>query len=308
MSPSCQPEVDEILAWCASVLGPLEALSDHTREHPDERVTIFRLQANSGDFILKLLPDPAHWDSEVHGYERWADAFGTFAPRLIAVREDDPRAILISALPGLVLEEVRLPETQMLDVWRCAGKALRGLHTLEAGPFFGPLRRDGSPRGERTEDARDYISGELERWTERGLRIACLLPDELAVVQAARERIPAFAGERPTACHRDYCPANWLVDERGQFRGVIDFEFTYWDVRAADFTRYPGWEWIDHPERITAFFEGYGRALTPAEEQQRLVCHVQYALGAVVWGMENDYLGFAVEGRRAFQRLKETVT
>ena len=35
---------------------------------------------------------------------------------------------------------------------------------------------------------------------------------------------------------------------------------------------------------------------------------VQYALAAVVWGVENDYLGFAAEGRRAFQRLKETLT
>ena len=305
---STEYRMAEVLAWSASVLGHIETLSDHTREHPGERAAITRLRAETGDFILKILPDPDHWHSEVHGYEIWAQAFGTFAPQLIAVREIEPRAILISALPGRVLEDIQISDEQSIGVWRSAGLALRALHSLEPGPFFGPLRRDGSPRGERIEDARDYVSGELERWTERGLRIACLQPEELAVVHAAQERIPAFAGERPTACHRDYCPANWLVDEHGQFRGVIDFSFAYWDVRAADFTRYPGWEWIDHPEWIAAFFDGYGRALTPAEEEQRLVCHVQYALGAVGWGMEISYLGFAAEGRRAFLRLRETLT
>lgn len=306
MSPISQSEHDEIIAWCESVLGSVEVLSDHTREHPGERASITRLRAAVGDAILKFIPDPAHWDSEVHSYEHWAQAFGPFAPRLIAVRENAqsaPGAVLISALPGRVLEDLQISDGQSIEVWRSAGKALRALHSIEPGPFFGPLRRDGSPREEPVAKAQDYVAQELERWTERGLRLDCLLPEELAVVRAAQERTTAFLGERPTACHRDYCPANWLVTDAGEWAGVIDFEFAYWDVRATDFTRYPNWEWIDHPERIAAFFEGYGRALTPAEEEQRLVCHVQYALAAVVWGMENDYFGFAAEGRRAFEHL-----
>jgi hypothetical protein len=85
--------------------------------------------------------------------------------------------------------------------------------------------------------------------------------------------------------------------------GVIDFEFSGWDVGAVDFSRYPNWDWIEHPELAEAFFEGYGHIFTPAEEQQRLVAHVQYALDAVVWGMENSYFGFAADGRKAFKHL-----
>ena len=80
----------------------------------------------------------------------------------------------------------------------------------------------------------------------------------------------AFAGERPVPCHRDYGPANWLVTDDGVWAGVIDFEFAYWDVRVADFSRYPDWEWIHRPNLLDAFFDGYGRRLTPKEEQQRL--------------------------------------
>jgi Ser/Thr protein kinase RdoA (MazF antagonist) len=103
----------------------------------------------------------------------------------------------------------------------------------------------------------------------------------------------------------DYGPANWLVSDEGVWTGVIDFEFAYWDVRVTDFTRYPEWQWIERPDLIEAFFEGYGRAFTPQEEQQRLVSHAQFALSAVVWGLESAYYGFAAEGHQALKRLGE---
>ncbi|RMD60325.1 hypothetical protein D6833_09905, partial [Candidatus Parcubacteria bacterium] len=53
---------------------------------------------------------------------------------------------------------------------------------------------------------------------------------------------------------------------------------------------------------MAAFFKGYGD-LTPAQEQQRLVSHVRYALVAVVWGEDNEYHGFAEEGRKALRHL-----
>jgi hypothetical protein len=49
------------------------------------------------------------------------------------------------------------------------------------------------------------------------------------------------------------------------------------------------------------FFEG--RVFTPQEEQQRLMAHANYALGAIVWGSENAYYGFAKEGRQALEYL-----
>jgi len=133
-----------------------------------------------------------------------------------------------------------------------------------------------------------------------------LSTDELAVVDAALELVPAFEGEPPVPCHRDYYPANWIVGNDGTWAGVIDFEFSQWDVRAADFTRYPDWDWVDRPDLVAAFFEGYG-ALTPAQEHQRSVCLVRYALVAIVWGEDSGYHGFAKEGHTALKHLAKVL-
>jgi len=295
----------EVLAWCAAVLGPIEVVSDTSREHAGLRAAAQRLRLSSGGCYLKIHRDRSHWENEVHAYEQWAPAFGNFAPRLLAVRAEEPVALVISELPGNVLEDVQsdLSREQVRAAWHAAGQALAALHDLAVGEYFGACRRDGTCAGTPVGNARQYISAIIEEQVERGLKSGILNADELAVVRAACALLPAFEGVRPVPCHRDYCPPNWLVSREGAWTGVIDFEFSGWDVRAADFTRYPNWDWIDRPDLAEAFFEGYGRTLTPAEEQQRLVAHTLYTLSAVVWGMENSYFGYAADGRRAFKHL-----
>lgn len=305
--PTTDPSLREVLRWCAVSLGPVEIAADRTREHPGLRAGSLCLRAAAGLYYVKIHHDPLHWASEVHAYEKWAPAFGRYAPSLIAVREEEPLALLITSLPGDVLEGVRLPARQERAAWRDAGRALAGLHNHAVGEFFGPVRRDGSCAGERITDAAAWVDAGFEDWVMRGKRVGALTEHELDVVRFARLLLPAFAGERPTPCHRDYCPANWLITPSGVWAGVIDFEFSYWDVRAADFTRYPEWSWIDHPRWIEAFFEGYGRSFTLIEQQQRLAALVLYALGAVVWGEENDYHGFAGGGRRALETVKRSM-
>lgn len=296
---------DEVLSWCASVLGACEVLEDQSREHPGERATARRVRTREGYCYLKTYPERSHWESEVHAYEQWAPAFGDLAPRLLAVRDEEPLALVISELAGKVLEEVSLPPSQERAVWRRAGAALVALHQLAVGGYFGPSLRNDACAEAPIHDAREYVNRDLDNWIERGTRIGRLNDDDLAIVRSARGLVSALSGEPPIPCHRDYGPANWLVRNDGAWAGVIDFEFARWDVRVADFTRYPDWEWMRRPDLVDAFFVGYGRSLSPKEEQQRLVAHVQYALGAIVWGEENAYHGFAQEGRQALRRLGE---
>jgi Ser/Thr protein kinase RdoA (MazF antagonist) len=243
------------------------------------------------------------WGREVHGYEQWAPAFGAFAPPLLAVHEEEPLALLIGELPGAVLENVQLPVEQEQEAWRTAGRMLTALHDLEHGAFFGPCGRDGAPLGPAISDAVEYVTTDLEREIVKGVRAGYIDDREVAVVRAAQVLTSAFAGERPTPCHRDYCPYNWLVTDDGAWAGVIDFEFAYWDVRVAEFSRYADWEWIHRPDLVAALFDGYGRPLTPREEQQALVARTQYALGAITWGCENGFYGFVEEGRQALAHL-----
>jgi aminoglycoside phosphotransferase len=296
-------KLTEVLAWCASVLGPFEVVSDASREHAGRRAAAHRLRISSGGCYVKIHRDRSHWENEVHAYEQWAPAFGDFSPRLLAVRAEEPLALVISELPGSVLEEVQLTPSQGRAVWRSAGQALAAFHNLAVGEYFGACRRDGTCAGRLVSDARQYVSDIIEEQVQRGLKGGFLSENELAVVRAALDLLPAFEGERPVPCHRDYCPANWLVSRAAIWTGVIDFEFAGWDVRTSDFTRYPNWDWIDRPDLAEAFFEGYGRSLTPKEEQQRLLAHTLYTLSAVVWGMENSYFGFAADGRQALKHL-----
>lgn len=290
-----------LLAWCAPFVGPCEVASGDTRFHG--RSHVLQLETSSGRCFLKVHGQRASWETEVHGYEQWARAFGDAAPRLLGMRDEEPLALLTSELPGTLMKDVQLPGPQELLAWRTAGRALAVLHDLAIGEHFGPCDRAGNSLGTPISDASAYVLAELDRWTADGLRANCLTASEMHIIQAARTLAPAFEGERPIPCHRDYCPYNWLVTSDGAWAGVIDFEFAYWDVRVADFTRYPGWEWLTRPDLIDALFEGYGRALTPTEEQQRLMAHVQYAVAAIVWGCENSFHGFAAEGREALRRL-----
>lgn len=296
------------------MLGPVEIAADFSRAHPGERTGALRLRTDAGLCVLKILNDPASWQREVHAYRRWAPAFGTHAPRLLAARQEPPRAVLLTALPGQILEELRLSPAQEQAIWRQAGAALPALHEAAVGQFFGFCQQDGTPAQAAMSDAAmsdavGFVGAELEEWTRRGRECGGLTGPEQAVVAAAQARLSAFADEPALPCHRDYGPANWLVTDDGQWAGVIDFEFSRWDVRASDFTRYPSWEWLARPDLLDAFFDGYGSASSrpfgPADAQQRLICHVLYALSAVAWGRENEYFGFEREGHLALQKLAQ---
>jgi len=298
-----QTEMDTVLDWCTSVLGPVEVLSDHSKAHGGHESSTRRLRTPLGRCYLKLHRTRAHWHNEVHAYERWAGAFGDSAPRLLAVRDEAPLALVISELPGKIVEHTTLPASQERVVWRAAGAALVALHDLGPGECFGPCLRDGTCAEANPRDAREYLSQRLESQMERGIQTGYINAEELATVRTAYDLIPAFEGELPIPCHRDYCAANWLVSTEGTWAGVIDFEFAYWDVRVADFSRDPDWAWVRRPDLVDAFFKGYGRALTPTEEQQLLVARAEYALGAILWGHDHAFYGFEQEGREALAHL-----
>lgn len=292
----------ELLNWCRTKVGPCELLVDDLRLHG--RTSVCRLRTTWGHCFLKIYADSQYWSCEVHAYEAWSSAFGSRCPELLAVRTEFPLALLVSELPGRSMSEAILTREQQEEAWFTAGHYLAALHALDVGTFFGPCGRNGEPLTEPVVNAQIYVEKELNSWKERGQKANCLSRRELAVVQEACDQLSsAFAGECPVPCHRDYCPVNWLVDAAGDWLGVIDFEFAYWDVRVADFSRYPEWEWIHQPHLLQALFRGYGKRPGTREEMQLLLAHVQYALAAVVWGHEAEFYGFADEGRQALALL-----
>lgn len=296
-------ELDKALDWCTSVLGPVKVMSDHSKSHGGHESATRRLHASIGFCYVKVHHSRSHWGNEVHAYQRWAGAFGDFAPRLLAVRDEEPLALIVSELPGQIVENTRLAPSRKRAVWRAAGAALVALHDLGTGECFGPCWGDATDAETLAWDAREYVSNRFNSQIERAVHGGYLNDDELATIHAACNLMPAFKGERPIPCHRDYCAANWLVSKGGTWAGVIDFEFACWDVRVADFSRDPDWSWIRRPELFEAFLEGYGHPFTPKQKQQLLVAHAEYALSAILWGRDHSFHGFEQEGRESLAHL-----
>lgn len=295
--------IKQALAWAAATLGPVTVLSDRSKEHGGHVSATTRIAAPVGACYLKIHDSPVHWHNEVHAYEQWATVFGDLAPRLLAVRDDEPLALVVSEVPGQVVEGLALPPAQEQAIWRSAGAALVALHHLEPGAGFGPCLRDGTPAEVQPPDAVAYVGQRFTTAIERAVQGHYITADELTTLQVATDLIPAFAHERPVPCHRDYCAANWLVSATGVLTGVIDFEFAHWDVRMADFSRDPDWHWIHRPDLMDAFFAGYGHPLTAVETRQLLVARAEYALSAITWGRYNAFYGFEQEGRAALVHL-----
>lgn len=295
-------ELATLLPWCATTLGPVAVLSEHSKPHGGHESSTYRLQSATGLCYLKVHQSRAHWHNEVHAYTHWAHAFGNQAPHLLAVHDVEPLALVISEVSGQIVEATQLSLTQECAVWRAAGDALVALHHLASGPGFGPCLRDGSYAGSAVA-AEVYVAAKLSRQIERAVTGGYLHSGELPLLESALAHVSVFAGEDPIPCHRDYCAANWLVDPDGKWCGVIDFEFSQWDLWVADFCRDPDWSWVRRPDLIEAFFEGYGRTLTACEAQQLFIARVEYALGAIVWGRDNAFFGFAREGHAALAHL-----
>lgn len=298
-------EMQLALDWCTATLGPVAVIADHSKEHGGHESSTCHLHTSNGDYYLKVHQTPAHWHNEVHAYEQWAGAFGDFAPRLVAVHDQAPRALIVSKLPGQIVEHAALSRSQERAVWRTAGAALVAFHNLTPGPYFGSCLRDGSCAETFPHNAAEYIAQRFKNQLDRAILGNYINADEASMLHVAYALTPTFEDEHPVPCHRDYCAANWLVNATGVWTGVIDFEFARWDVRVADFSRDPNWNWIHRPDLLDAFLAGYGRPLNPTEQQQWLVARAEYALSAILWGRDYAFYGFEREGHDALIHLAD---
>jgi len=295
--------MNDALRWAESVLGEITVVSDRSREHPGLASSVCRLETGDRGCYLKVHQDAPSWNREVHALEQWSPAVDGFAPELLGAKVETPLALIVDELPGVCAEDAELTAEQEKAVWHTAGKALARLHGSRTGERFGPCLRDGTPVGDVCADAERAVRDRLsERMSvaERGKYVS---GEELEILRVALAMTGAFSGKTPVPCHRDYCTANWIVGEDGQWKGAIDFEFSAWDVWVADLSRFAGWEWMLRPELVDALLDGYGRVLSSADKRQILVGHAEYALAMIVWGRDNSYFGSEREGHEALAHL-----
>ncbi len=237
--------------------------------------TVLELSHDDVHYIVKA-GDHAdhHLARELRAHEQWLEPWTSrgVAPRLIHA-DGEAKILLREHLDGHLVEGA--PEDVRCDTYAQAGRLLALLHgqlsrvdeTYEANANATTLRWLESPHAIAARDV-SRVRAEVASW-----------PTPVSVVV-------------PT--HGDWQPRNWLV-HNGEVR-VIDFGRA--DVRPAftDLTRLAAQQFRGHPERESAFLEGYGG--DPREPDAWRREQLRAAVSTTAWAHQVSNSSFERQGLR----------
>lgn len=276
-----------LLDLCRATLGSITGTRFVGWDHGESLIWEVSSAARERSF-MKAHRQEVKFRQELHAYRRYGLALSGSVPKLLAQREQEPWALLLSALPGVPLETLQLDTTAELDAHRQAGQLLARLHDQPV-----------SDTSLLTPD--EAFAVRLEQWSARA---DGLIDDESVqwVSKQVHEALPLLRGLQRVPCHRDYTPRNWLW--RNGKLSLIDFEHSRPDLWFLDLERLWAGLWLERPDLREAFLAGYGRK--PSETEERLLERLG-ALGAlttIVWAHEHDDADFEAQGRSKLMRLK----
>ena len=239
--------------------------------------------------FLKVFKQPRKFVQERRAYREWLPQLDA-TPNLLG-ESASLSALLVSAVPGQNVDDVLLTSGEKLETYRQAGVFLRSLHTL---PFTDdnpvPLLEDYRQRAKTWLARADgLLEPDLIAWvTERAAEAADLL-GELNPV-----RVP---------CHRDYTARNWLVDlADGVKLSVVDFEHSRPDFWLFDTERL--YTKIGGTPPESAFWQGYGHALSDVEKRLLETYGSLVALSTSVWAIEHGDKAYELENRARLNELR----
>ncbi len=249
--------------------------------------------ADGGRAVLKLHGAAGKHRREVSAYRAWGPPLAPELPRLLAVRDAPPRAIVLEALPGRAASDVAAlhggaSDAHAPSVHAAAGRWLARLHRLPPDAAgIDPLPLEGAYR-RRADAAVRRASAALDPVTRR------------AVEALLAATVPMLAGRPRVPCHRDFTPRNWLV-EGGRWIAALDLEHARVDLAEADLTRLASGAWTARPGLRAAFVAGYRAAGGPADPDAPWLPGLRAldAVATIGWAARHDDASLASEGRAA---------
>ena len=266
--PSVSPDPVHI-AYFEGVFG---AVTAWRRVAPNSEQATLWLGMNGTEplGVLKLYRPPEGAARERRAYREWAPALGPWTASFHGGPEADPGAILLGYLPGETATFASSPA-----VFEAAGRFAARLHGLahqDLDPV--PLVQALHQRLAATR-------------TRGGIQDAAVHDAVEALIDSGE-----FGARVP--CHRDLAPWNWRVDA-GCLR-VLDFGQSRPDTWLMDLVKLVvAWT----PTQETAFFSGYGRALSPGETRALTALVGLHGIGSVQWGLRHEQARPKAEGERA---------
>ena len=280
-----------LIAFATRVLGAVDLIADYSWGH--RMSSVIRLRDSTGaDWFLKQHRDRERYLTEVSAYHCWVPALGNRAPRLRAT-EDSLQAVILSALPAV-------PSAWPVDFAEldATGRAEEALVHHGAGAL---LRRfhDGQP----VLAWDDFAAAKADEFDQLVPFAAGLLTSrDLTEARSQVAELASLPCPGKVACHRDYTPRNWLVDDAASVY-VVDFEWSRQDVWLSDLARLHLDIWAARPDLQDAFMSGYGRELTGADHAILHGCAVLTGVWLLVKAHETHQPSFEDGSRKALQRL-----
>ncbi|WP_243088153.1 aminoglycoside phosphotransferase family protein [Streptomyces sp. 891-h] len=236
---------------------------------------------------MKVHQSDRFHEREVDAYRTWVPRLGAAAPRLV-VTDSRLRAVVVTAAPGRPLHgavALRPPEEQQ-DLFRRIGALAAAIHRsapAQSAPTDGDIRL-----------------GKVERHL-RGAH-PHLHPGDENFLRALVEH----AGELPVLecvpMHGDFQLRNFLYAEDGSL-AVIDFERSEPGPAIRDLVRLSD-AWAGRPDLYNAFLTGYGRKLTPVEEERLAIDSALDALSGIQYGAAHGDPELLERGPRTLARLR----
>ncbi|MGI8901108.1 MAG: phosphotransferase enzyme family protein, partial [Nocardioides sp.] len=235
---------DALSEWVHQIVGEhsMVEVSPQTVHKAASSQRVVEILGSTGSrWFAKQVADAKSWRAEVHAYRNWVPALSGHAPSLRAA-DADLSTILVTALPGGPVD------TGDAEVHHRAGELLRRLHHS----------RPARPRRSPVTGGATKLAGVLQRHS------TLFSPWEIAFVRGCAEGMSRLPITDNVACHGDYRPHNWLVDDAGVVR-VVDFGDAKWAVAASEFAGLFYGPWWEDRALAAVFFDGYGRSLDENE-------------------------------------------
>lgn len=251
------------------------------------------------EYYLKRHEDRRHYYAEVRALDEWMqflpDEPWWSVPKVLATA-DELGAVIMTGLPGLVLEETPVESGTRTKLFGLAGRFANLLHSSLV---------DLSSLAASQAYAATYTVEQLDRY----LLSAEPYVDSATLkwVDSIVRRSDAWEGLTIVPTHCDYSPRNWIVCEGDAGLGIIDWERSrpgYW---VEDFQRMVQDHWLHEPHLRDAFFTGYGREPSELEWYQVNQVVLINAVGGVPWSISHGDLEFEQVNRRVIERLKSVL-
>ncbi|MET9532485.1 MULTISPECIES: aminoglycoside phosphotransferase family protein [unclassified Streptomyces] len=272
--------------WVESVLGPIQVVRDASHARTDSQV--WEVTSRAGRHFVKVAPRPVLYTRETRAYRESVPRLGHANAPVMKDSSAELLALVLTAVDGNPLGGDTAPAGRRV-AHQQAGRLLRLFH--DALP-------NHQAQAKTANTIEDTVTGLEKHIAAAGSHLSTAEADMLRSIVST---LPTLGPLPAGLLHGDFWERNLLWN--GRRCALIDYERSTPGPLVADFVKLATAAWPGHPHLNTALFTGYGRQLSPVEQQALTAFAAADAAGALAYGPRHGDTHVTARGRRTVERL-----